>query len=121
MELSRSFGAVQPVQIMGSGQSWSDVAATEPKGKSVVLGSLNGIKIHKSRMVVKAGAGATFHDVYEALRTKGLTLAWMPGSILAPSVGGAVSVGFHGSRPARGSLSTVVERLALAETELEMR
>lgn len=70
------------------------------------------IRVDAIARTVTVGAGATWHDVLEAVHVRDLSVATMPG-IDVLSVGGTVSVNAHGLDFRQGSLSSSVRSLRL--------
>lgn len=88
-------------------------------GQAFVAGALvldmrgmRDIRVDAGAGTATVGAGATWHDVLEAVHPVGLSVATMP-SIDVLSVGGTVSVNAHGLDFRQGSLSSTVRSLRL--------
>ena len=92
-----------------------DANADGSPGITLSLHRLTGITA-LTRTHVEVLAGTSFAQLYAELAKHGLTLAWSPGGIQGLTVGGAVSVGFHGSQQSLGGVSSVVSALRLVDT-----
>lgn len=93
-----------------------DAGADGAPGATISLHRLAGITA-LSATHVEVYAGTSFAQLYSELARHGLTLAWSPGGIQGLTVGGAVSVGFHGSQQSLGGVSSVVSALRLVDTQ----
>jgi hypothetical protein len=117
--------ARRPFRVVGFAHSWSSIYVPASSGttaaaaaKDAAAGSGITVALHRLRGVtqiipppagasssagpaigyVEALAGTSFAELFEALDAKGLALLVPPGGIQGLTVGGAVSVGFHGSQ-----------------------
>jgi FAD/FMN-containing dehydrogenase len=108
------------MKVVGFAHSWAQlytpaVGRNGKQGITIALHKLAGIT-SLSDTHVEVLAGTSFAQLYAELREKGLTLAWSPGGIQGLTVGGAVSVGFHGSQMSLGGVSSVVSSLRVYDT-----
>jgi xylitol oxidase len=99
------------VRVLGTGHSFSEVAAT-----GGLLLSLAGlpltVDVDSAAATVRVSAGARFGDLMGPLYTSGLALH-NTGSLPHISVAGACSTGTHGSGSANGSLAGAVAELEI--------
>lgn len=109
-----------PLKVVGFAHSWAALY-TPAKGLdgtpgiTLALHKLSGItKVSPTHVEVLAGT--SFAQLYQELGAMGLTLAWSPGGIQGLTVGGAASVGFHGSQQSVGGVSSVVQAVRLYDT-----
>jgi FAD/FMN-containing dehydrogenase len=103
------------VRPAGQGHSFSPLIRTDDL--VVDLAAFSGvIDIDSSTSTAWVGAGSPIHVLGAPLWHRGLSLA-NQGDIDTQSIGGAVATGTHGTGPALGCLSTVVDavRLVLAD------
>ena len=109
-------------KVVGHGHSWAGLyvppslpTAPTTQGTTIVLHKLSGITRldigDNGGGEVEVMTGTSFVDLHRDLDAKGLALAWQSGGIQGLTVGGAVSVGFHGSQRSLGSVSTVVRSM----------
>lgn len=128
------------LKVIGSGHSWSSIYIPYPKdeternvfdrnsrsiGANIILQNLSGIKRilvnnnsnNNIQKYVEVMAGTSFAQLHEELDKMGYTLAWLSGGIQGLTVGGAVSVGFHGSQLSLGSISTIVSNMHVLSTD----
>lgn len=84
--------------------------ASHPGGLVVDMRGLDAITVDEERRTATVQAGATWHQVLEAVHPVGLSVATMP-SVDVLSVGGTVSVNAHGLDFRAGSLSSTVRAL----------
>ena len=112
-------GPTSRFKVVGYGHSWAGLyvppplpTAPEAQGTTIVLHKLSGItRMEREKGQVEVLTGTSFVDLHRELDERGLGLAWQSGGIQGLTVGGAVSVGFHGSQRSLGSVSAVVERM----------
>ncbi|MEJ2888981.1 D-arabinono-1,4-lactone oxidase [Actinomycetospora aeridis] len=111
----------QGVRPVGSGHSFSALAVTD--GVHVDLSAFSGITGiggRPGRPTVRVRAGTPLSQLHEELADRGLALE-APLELAAPTVGGALAVGMHGSGPAVGSLSAAVVGLRLVDGRGRLR
>jgi L-gulonolactone oxidase len=111
----------QTVRPVGAGHSFSALAVTD--GVHVDLSAfrgVTGIGGHPGRTTVRVRAGTTITELHDELTARDLALA-APLELGAPTVGGALAVGMHGSGPALGSLSAAVVGLRLVDGRGRLR
>lgn len=84
--------------------------ASHPGGLVVDMRGLDAITVDEQARTVTVQAGATWHEVLEAVHPVGLSVATMP-SIDVLSVGGTVSANAHGLDFRAGSLSSTIRSL----------
>lgn len=109
-----------PLKVVGFAHSWAGLytparAADGSAGITLALHKLSGIT-KVSQTHVEVLAGTSFAQLYQELDSMGLTLAWSPGGIQGLTVGGAASVGFHGSQQSVGGVSSVVRAVRVYDT-----
>lgn len=112
--------ARRAMKVVGFAHSWANLylPAQGPDGSqgiTVALHKLAGIT-RLTETHVEVLAGTSFAQLFSELEAEGLTLAWSPGGITGLTVGGAVSVGFHGSQMSVGGVSSVVRAVRLYDT-----
>ena len=95
------------LRVVGTGLSPNGIGLASNGGDMVSLANLDHIKIDKSRMHVRVGAGATVRQVLDALAAEGLTLENFS-SIQEQQIGGWTQVAAHGTGC---SLPTVEEQI----------
>ncbi|GLZ45759.1 L-gulono-1,4-lactone dehydrogenase [Actinomycetospora sp. NBRC 106375] len=111
----------QTVRPVGAGHSFSALTVTD--GVHVDLSAFRGVTASggdPARPTVRVRAGTTLGELHDELATRGLALD-APLELAAPTVGGALAVGMHGSGPSRGSLSAAVARLRLVDGRGRLR
>ena len=126
----------QPFKIVGYAHSWAglyipnNISEKDKFGVTVVLHHLTGITQFLSSNYcfslpffnidnithVEVMTGTSFADLHQTLDEMGLGLSWQSGGIQGLTVGGAISVGFHGSQMSSSSISSVVESLTVYDT-----
>ncbi|NUL49364.1 FAD-binding oxidoreductase [Cellulosimicrobium funkei] len=84
--------------------------ASFPAGLIVDMRGLDAITVDENARTVTVQAGATWHQVLEAVHPVGLSVSTMP-SVDVLSVGGTVSVNAHGLDFRAGSLSSTIRSL----------
>ncbi|MGM7666322.1 FAD-binding oxidoreductase [Microbacterium sp. A93] len=84
--------------------------ASYPGGLVVDMRELDAITVNEHARTVTVQAGATWHQVLEAVHPVGLSVSTMP-SVDVLSVGGTVSVNAHGLDFRVGSLSSTIRSL----------
>lgn len=112
-------GPTSRFKVVGHGHSWAGLYVPPPvpgapaaQGITIVLHKLSGItRLEVERGLVEVLTGTSFADLHQELDEQGLALAWQSGGIQGLTVGGAVSVGFHGSQRSLGSVSAVVQSM----------
>lgn len=104
-ELRRAADAQQPVRVVGSRHSWSDVATLD--------GALH-LDLRRLRRLVRVGddrvtvqAAMTLGELVDALALRGRALPVL-GSVTAQTVAGAIGTGTHGASLQEGCLSDQV-------------
>ena len=105
----------QTVRPVGAGHSFSALAVTD--GVHVDLSAftgLTGIGGRPGHATVRVRAGTTLGELQDELAARDLALA-APLELTAPTVGGALAVGMHGSGAELGSLSVAVAGLRLVD------
>jgi len=122
-------------KIIGFGHSWAGLYIP-PKntlgnlGITVALHKLSGITqfLNKNYCLVsntfnpyqvtdiEVMTGTSFVELHQKLDEIGLSLSWQSGGIQGLTVGGAISVGFHGSQMSSSSISSVVDSLTIYDT-----
>lgn len=105
-----------PLKMVGHAHSWSSLFIPPSNGINVVLYHLSGI-VEITPSYVDVYAGGSFTDLHTQLDQMGMALAWFSGGIQGLSIGGAVSVGFHGSQLSLGSISSVVSHMEIYDTD----
>jgi L-gulono-1,4-lactone dehydrogenase len=111
----------QTVRPVGSGHSFSGLAVTD--GVHVDLSAFRGVTGTgggPDRPTVRVRAGTALGELHEELARRDLALE-APLELAAPTVGGALAVGMHGSGAARGSLSEAVLGLRLVDGRGRLR
>jgi L-gulonolactone oxidase len=111
----------QTVRPIGAGHSFSALAVTD--GVHVDLSAfrgVTGIGGRPGRPTVRVRAGTTVGELHEELASRDLALE-APLELAAPTVGGALAVGMHGSGSAHGSLSAAVAGLRLVDGRGRLR
>ncbi len=99
------------LRVVGSGHSWSRIAA--PEGVAVSLDRLQGpVDVAPDRESVTAPAGMRLSDLSAVLLAQGLALP-VVGSIQAQTLAGAIATGTHGSSLVHGNVSTLVTGVRL--------
>ena len=110
-EVQRAAGDRTPVKMVGTGHSFSAIAA--PEHTLLEPGALRGVvSVDRTAMTVTVLAGTPLHELNTVLERLGLTLHNM-GDIAEQTVAGAISTGTHGSGGAVASLSAQVAALEL--------
>jgi L-gulonolactone oxidase len=66
---------------------------------------------------IEVMTGTSFAQLYQQLDDMHLALSWQSGGIQGLTVGGAISVGFHGSQRSSSSISSVVQSLTVYDTK----
>ncbi|MFK5634053.1 FAD-dependent oxidoreductase [Ornithinimicrobium sp. LYQ103] len=84
--------------------------ASYPGGLVVDMRGLDAVSVDEAGRTATVQAGATWHQVLEAVHPVGLSVATMP-SVDVLSVGGTVSVNAHGMDFRAGSLSSTIRSL----------
>ena len=121
-----------PFKIVGYGHSWAGLyIPMDPVGNmgtTLVLHDLSGItQVLNTQYCstsfdlddithVEVMAGTSFAALHQELEDAGLGLSWQSGGIQGLTIGGAISVGFHGSQISSSSISSVVESLTVLDT-----
>lgn len=106
------------VHVVGSGHSWSPIAA--PEDVALTLDALSGIvSIDASRGRAVVRAGTRLRTLVEALDARGLALP-IVGSIAHQSIAGVIATGTHGSSLLHGNLSSLVSAMRLVSGEGEV-
>ncbi|WP_165825623.1 D-arabinono-1,4-lactone oxidase [Actinomycetospora cinnamomea] len=111
----------QAVRPVGAGHSFSALAVTD--GVHVDLSAFRGVTAigaRSGRPTVRVRAGTTLGELHSELATRDLALE-APLELAAPTVGGALAVGMHGSGAALGSLSAAVVGLRLVDGKGRLR
>jgi len=121
-------------KIVGYGHSWAGLYIPNDHGgnmgETVVLHHLSGITQFLSKQYcfpssslkveemteVEVLVGTSFAELHKQLEGRGLALSWQSGGIQGLTIGGAISVGFHGSQLSSSSISSVVGSLTLFDT-----
>jgi FAD/FMN-containing dehydrogenase len=93
--------------------------ASYPGGLVVDMRGLDAITVDEAGRTATVQAGATWHQVLEAVHPVGLSVATMP-SVDVLSVGGTVSVNAHGLDFRAGSLSSTVRSLRVMTADGEV-
>lgn len=112
----------QPLRVVGSAHSWSNLLEPRTSGDILLMEKLRGVvnlKLPDSQLLggeVEVLSGTTFAELHAYLDERGLALAWQGGGITGLTVGGAISVGFHGSQQSKGSASSVIRRIVVRDT-----
>ncbi|EID54248.1 D-arabinono-1,4-lactone oxidase [Saccharomonospora xinjiangensis] len=105
------------VRPIGSGHSFSPIAATDRGCDALDLGSLTGVVSADAEAgLVTVRAGTTLRDLNAALDVLGLALTNL-GDIDAQTIAGAISTGTHGTGAAFGGLATQVAALELVTAD----
>ncbi len=104
---ARDHGLV--VSVAGTGHSMGG-QASHPGALVLDMRGLDHVRVDQDARTVTVQAGATWHQVLEAVHPMGLSVATMP-SIDVLSVGGTVSVNAHGLDFRAGSLSSTIRSL----------
>ena len=97
------------IRPLGSSHSWSDVA----RGEDIVvdtagLSGVRSVDLEAGRAVVRSGT--VLRELVDALAREGAGPS-IVGSVLAQTVGGAISTGTHGSSLRHGTLSQAVRAM----------
>ncbi|EHK88970.1 D-arabinono-1,4-lactone oxidase [Saccharomonospora azurea] len=107
-------GRVRPV---GSGHSFTPVAAPDPGCDALDLGALSGlVRADVDTGLVTVRAGTTLRRLNALLDALGLAMTNL-GDIDAQTVAGAISTGTHGTGAAFGGLATQVAALELVTAD----
>lgn len=93
--------------------------ASHPGGLVVDMRGLDAITVDAEARTAVVQAGATWHQVLEAVHPAGLSVATMP-SVDVLSVGGTVSVNAHGLDFRAGSLSSTIRSLRVMTADGEV-
>ncbi len=105
----------QTVRPVGAGHSFSGLVVTD--GVHVDLSAftgLTGVGGRPGHATVRVRAGTTIGELQDELAARDLALA-APLELTAPTVGGALAVGMHGSGAELGSLSSSVVGLHMVD------
>ncbi|WP_197319503.1 D-arabinono-1,4-lactone oxidase [Saccharomonospora sp. NB11] len=107
-------GRIRPV---GSGHSFTAIAATDPGCDAVDLGALSGlVSADVETGLVTVRAGTTLRRLNALLDMLGLAMTNL-GDIDAQTVAGSISTGTHGTGAAFGGLATQVAALELVTAD----
>ncbi|WP_298181357.1 D-arabinono-1,4-lactone oxidase [Saccharomonospora sp.] len=113
-EVAEHGGRIRP---LGSGHSFSPVAATDNGTDAIDLGAFSGIvSADVESGLVTVRAGTTLRDLNTLLASLGLALTNL-GDIDAQTIAGAISTGTHGTGARFGGLATQVEALELVTAD----
>ena len=106
----------QTVRPLGSGHGFSDLAVTDGVHlETSAFSGITGVTADRTgHATVRVRGGTTLFELQEGLTERGLALP-VPLDVAAPTVGGALAVGAHGSAAHRGSLSGQVLALRLVD------
>jgi FAD binding domain/D-arabinono-1,4-lactone oxidase len=123
-------------KIVGYGHSWAGlyippmvtIHNESKSGATIALHKLSGITqllsddtclLSPSGKITKVEvfAGTSFAKLHKELDDIGLSLSWQSGGIQGLTVGGAISVGFHGSQISSSSISSVVSAMTIYDTK----
>jgi xylitol oxidase len=110
-ELRKIVGAVERVRALGTGHSFSRVAASNAELVSLA-GMPAAVEIAPDRRTATVSAGMRYGEVAAALHDAGYALANLA-SLPHISVAGACATGTHGSGDANGNLATSVAGMEL--------
>ncbi|MFI9201751.1 D-arabinono-1,4-lactone oxidase [Streptomyces sp. NPDC053048] len=103
------------VKAVGSGHSFTSVAATE--GLLIRPERLTGLRsVDRAAGTVTVAAGTTLRQLNRALSAHGLSLANM-GDIMEQTVSGAVSTGTHGTGRDSGAIAAQIRGLELVTAD----
>lgn len=104
------------LHMIGSGHSWSSVAAAAPgDGDLVSLDCMRKLlEIDADALLVTVEAGIKLHELISGLSDKGFRLP-ITGSVTAQSIAGAMSTGTHGSSMIHGNLATLAQRIRIVD------
>ncbi|MDL5154900.1 D-arabinono-1,4-lactone oxidase [Actinomycetospora termitidis] len=113
----------QTVRPVGAGHGFSDLAVTD--GVHLDCSAFSGITgvsatAGGSAATVRVRGGTTVGELQEALAERGLALP-VPLDVGAPTLGGALAVGAHGSASTVGSIAEQVIALRLVDGRGEVR
>jgi FAD/FMN-containing dehydrogenase len=115
--------AAGPLKVVGFAHSWAGLYLPAPAGAAgaagatLALHALSGIaRLDAEAGTVEVLAGTSFASLFADLAAAGLALPFSPGGIQGLTVGGAVSVGFHGSQLSLGGVSSAVSALRVYDT-----
>ena len=112
-ELAELVRSARRVKVVGSGHSFSAIAAPEERG--IRLDRMTGVvQLDTTDRLVTVKAGTRLRDLSKALLAHGWTLP-IVGSIQAQTVSGAIATGTHGSSLVHGNLATLVHSLRLVD------
>jgi L-gulonolactone oxidase len=112
-ELAELVRTSRRVKVVGSGHSFSPIAA--PEVRAVRLDRMTGVvRLDTEARLVTVRAGTRLRDLSAALLAHGWTLP-IVGSIQAQTVAGAIATGTHGSSLVHGNLATLVHSLRLVD------
>lgn len=125
----------QSFKIVGYGHSWAGLYIPVDNGGqwgvTVVLHHLTGITQLQGNNYcftktpswdsekithVQVMTGTSFAELHQQLDEMHLGLSWQSGGIQGLTVGGAISVGFHGSQRSSSSISSVADSLTVYDT-----
>mmetsp|Transcript_3771 Transcript_3771/g.11015 ORF Transcript_3771/g.11015 Transcript_3771/m.11015 type:complete len:491 (-) Transcript_3771:292-1764(-) len=102
------------MRVIGNGHSWNTIAMSVKGGLTISLKNMRpAFHLDESNNTVTVGASMFFGDVERKLATRGFTLKWWSGAIRNVTVGGGLSVGFHGTQSESGSVASLVSNLRL--------
>lgn len=106
----------QTVRPLGSGHGFSDLAVTDGVHlETSAFSGITGVTADRTgHATVRVRGGTTLAELQEGLTERGLALP-VPLDVGAPTVGGALAVGAHGSASHRGSLSGQVLAVRLVD------
>jgi FAD/FMN-containing dehydrogenase len=107
------------MKVVGLGHSWNKIHHPDPGGSTMTLSHLKRIVIDRKTNSVRVQAGVTFKLLNVVLAKEGLALNWMSGGIQTLTVGGAVSVGYHGSQINVGTFASLTQNIKLLQANGE--
>jgi len=109
------------VKVVGMGHSWSPIHHPDQGGFTITLANMNSMTLDEERGIATVQGGKLFKAMHEELGEKGLALAWMSGGIQTLTIGGAVSVGYHGSQIGVGTVSSLATRIRILKANGEYK
>merc|ERR1719230_892653 len=107
--------------MFGLGHSWSNVHIPNDNGVGMTLANLDVFEVDDKspQMTVTVSAGMTFKEMNTRLDGLGYAVSWKSGGIMTLTIGGAVSVGYHGSQIGVGTISSLTQHIKVLKSNGE--